>query len=154
MAKLLIISISLLLQLISSHFLASNVHYLNVQDYGAKPDGMTDSSRSFLQAWDTACGSSQAATIHVPAGNFLITGTTFSGPCKNTDIKFVIDGTIVAPSKYENLQKSDQWIMFDTVEGVSINGGTFNGRGEALWNCKSATDQHCPDGAPVQNKNL
>jgi polygalacturonase len=89
-------------------------------------------------------------TIHVPAGNFLISGSTFSGPCKNTDIRFLIDGTIVAPSRYENLPKSDQWIMFDTVEGVSINGGTFNGRGEALWNCKSAKhDRQCPDGAPV-----
>jgi Glycosyl hydrolases family 28 len=67
--------------------------------------------------------------IHVPAGNFLISGTTFSGPCENTDIKLLIDGTIDAPSRYENLRKPDQWIMFDTVEGASINGGTFNGKG-------------------------
>ncbi|KAF3329398.1 polygalacturonase-like protein [Carex littledalei] len=110
---------------------------------------MTDSSQSFLQAWGSACSSSQPVTIHVPAGNFLITGTTFSGPCKNTDIEFLIDGTIVAPPKNENLRDPNQWIMFDTVEGVSINGGTFDGRGEALWNCKSANNHHCPDGAPT-----
>ncbi|KAJ1703748.1 hypothetical protein LUZ63_003527 [Rhynchospora breviuscula] len=143
----LLISTCLLLQLISSYSLASNVNNLNVQNYGAKPDGMTDSSGPFLQAWGKACTSSKPVTIHVPAGNFLITRITFSGPCKNTDIKFLIDGTIVAPSTYANLHKPNRWIKFDSVEGVSINGGTFKGRGEALWNCKSVKHHHCPDGA-------
>ncbi|KAJ3678124.1 hypothetical protein LUZ60_001927 [Juncus effusus] len=146
------VSTYVLLQLI--FFIISQVSnaqlYLNLQNYGAKPDGKTDSTKPFVKAWSDACNSSNSATIHVPTGNFLLSRVTFSGPCKNKDIKFAIDGTIVAPSNnYENSDKlkDDPWIIFDSVEGVSINGGSLDGKGESLWNCKSASHHHCPYGA-------
>ncbi|XP_072965199.1 polygalacturonase-like [Typha angustifolia] len=118
----------------------------NIQDYGAKPDGTTDSARSIIRAWAAACGSAQPATIHVPTGNFLVSQASFSGPCKSAAIKFWIEGTIVAPAGYGAIGSSGKWISFSKVDGVSISGGSLDGRGAALWSCKLA-GRSCPTGA-------
>ncbi|XP_010248280.1 PREDICTED: polygalacturonase-like, partial [Nelumbo nucifera] len=118
----------------------------NVDDFGAKGDGKTDSTHAFLDAWTGACGSSSPATIYVPPGSYLLGRAVFSGECKNNDITLQIDGTLVAPSDYSVLASSDSWLSFQGVNGVSINGGTLDGQGSALWNCKSSGNS-CPSGA-------
>ncbi|KAJ6848273.1 polygalacturonase-like [Iris pallida] len=116
----------------------------DVTSFGAKPDGQSDSSRPFLDAWSAACGSSGPATVHVPAGTFLIGPTTFPGPCKSSSIIVQIDGTLVAaPSSHA---ASEDWLLFHHVAGVSIYGGTIDGRGASLWSCK-ANGHSCPRGA-------
>ncbi|KAI8003538.1 hypothetical protein LOK49_LG08G01954 [Camellia lanceoleosa] len=76
----------------------------NVLNLGAKPDGKTDSTKSFLSAWALACGSTQPATIYVPPGRYLIgRPANFGGRCKNSAITIRIDGTLVAPSNYNVL---------------------------------------------------
>ncbi|XP_020080286.1 polygalacturonase-like [Ananas comosus] len=115
----------------------------NVVNYGARPDGRTDSAKAFLGAWADACGSSKPATIYVPAGSFFVSQALFQGPCKNFDIKIDIDGTIVASSDYRGGVLV--WLTFKYVDGLSIFGGTLDGQGQAFWACKTAGG-NCPSG--------
>ncbi|KAL5997941.1 hypothetical protein ACLOJK_008875 [Asimina triloba] len=143
--------------------MASHVHFLlsflfittfplarasyNVVELGAKADGVTDSTNAFLSAWAKACGSAQPATIYVPPGTYLLGKTIFSGPCKSPKTTIQLKGgKLVAPSNYATLGPSGHWLMFHDVSGVSIYGGTLDGRGSGLWACKGSSG-HCPFGA-------
>ncbi|KAM7465454.1 hypothetical protein LguiB_013016 [Lonicera macranthoides] len=126
--------------------IAASITY-NVVSLGAKADGKSDSSKAFLSAWAAACGSANPATIYVPNGRFLLGNITFAGQmCKNTRITFRIDGTLVAPSNYNVIGNSGNWIKFQRVTGVSILGGTLDGQGTNLWSCKNS-GKNCPNGA-------
>nr|XP_027115734.1 polygalacturonase-like [Coffea arabica] len=125
---------------------AKSVTY-NVQSYGAKSDGRSDSTNSFLSAWAAACASVAPATIYVPPGRFLVGGASFWGQnCKNNAITIHIDGTLVAPSDYNVLGHTGNWLKFERVNGLSIYGGTLDGQGTGLWACKNS-GKHCPQGA-------
>lgn len=124
----------------------SNANY-NVVNYGAKPDGKTDSSKSFLSAWTFACKSLKAATVYVPKGTFLVGPIAFSGPCKNK-IMFSIDGIIVAPTNYWKFGSSGFWILFYKVSGITVSGGALNGNGAEFWACRK-DGKVCPPGARV-----
>ncbi|ONK57925.1 uncharacterized protein A4U43_C09F5690 [Asparagus officinalis] len=115
----------------------------NVMDFGARPDGRSDSARAFLAAWDKACRAHKPASIVVPAGRFYISQALFQGPCNNGALRIFIQGTLVAPSGYSH---SSTWITFKYVEGVSIHGGTLDGQGQPLWKCKMRGGD-CPGGA-------
>ncbi|MCD9642426.1 hypothetical protein HAX54_029252 [Datura stramonium] len=138
----------LLISLISIFFTESiaDVVLFNVVNFGAKPDGKTDSSNAFLTAWDSACGSFKPATIYVPQGNFLVKQAHFKGKCNNTAMIFRIDGTLVAPFDYNVIGNAKNWILFQGVDGVSIHGGSLDGQGSSLWACKSS-GKNCPRGA-------
>uniref|UniRef100_M1A9G5 Polygalacturonase 1 n=1 Tax=Solanum tuberosum TaxID=4113 RepID=M1A9G5_SOLTU len=126
--------------------LASNTNY-NVQNYGAKSDGETDSSEAFLSAWSAACASTRSSTIYVPRGNYLIRNAYFNGKtCQSKAITIRIDGTLLAPSDYNVIGNDENWIKFEKVNGISIYGGTFDGQGAALWACKKSNNKKCPDG--------
>ncbi|CAL5394742.1 unnamed protein product [Camellia sinensis] len=126
--------------------LATAVTY-NVVNLGAKPDGKTDSTKSFLSAWDAACASANPTTIYVPPGRYLLHKAKFYGEqCKNTAITIRIDGTLVAPSDYRAIGNGGSWLIFEKVSGVFIFGGTLDGQGPGLWACK-ASGKACPTGA-------
>lgn len=125
----------------------------NVQSYGAKPDGKTDSTKAFLSAWSAACGSIRSSIIYVPSGRYLLGETRFSGQCKNKGVTFQIDGTLVAPADYWVIGNAGNWLHFEYVNGVNIQGGILDGQGTALWNCKRA-GKKCPSGATVCSKSL
>ncbi|MQL87386.1 hypothetical protein Taro_019908 [Colocasia esculenta] len=130
--------------LLSTHLAAGESH--NVVDLGADPRGETDSAAAFRRAWSLACQSPKPAIVLVPAGRFLVSSVVFKGPCNNTRIEFSADGaTVVAPADYASFGQSNAWIKFEHVEGVSINGGTLDGRGKSLWACKAAR-KGCPVG--------
>ncbi|XP_027331364.1 polygalacturonase-like [Abrus precatorius] len=121
----------------------------NVVDFGATPDGVTDSTEAFLSAWSKACGSPKPAGIHVPKGEFLLgRAVAFSGQCANNAISITLRGTLLAPSDYRFVEDADHWLTFDQVSGVSIHGGTLDARASSLWNCKTSTNSKCPVGAP------
>lgn len=120
----------------------------NVLNFGAKGNGVTDSTQAFTKAWTAACETSGPTIIYVPKGRYLIGSVAFEGPCKSLDITLRIDGTLVAPLDYNVLGKFENWISFDKVSGVSILGGSLDAKGSALWACK-ASGSHCPDGATV-----
>ncbi|KAL6616521.1 hypothetical protein ACP70R_038791 [Stipagrostis hirtigluma subsp. patula] len=121
----------------------------NVLRYGARPDGVTDSTAAFLRAWADACRSPLPAAVYVPPGRFLVArATTFSGPCASRAVAFAVAGTVVAPAGYGRGRDdaSDRWITFENVEGLTVAGGTLDGRGRALWACKRRR-HGCPFGA-------
>ncbi|KAM7461449.1 hypothetical protein LguiA_029570 [Lonicera macranthoides] len=118
----------------------------NVLSFGAKGDGVRDSTGTFLKAWASACSSTQLVTIYVPKGRYLLKNVEFRGPCKSK-IKVQIDGTLVAPLDYNAVGKSRSWILFIKVNRVSVvGGGTLDGQGTNLWSCKNS-GKNCPNGA-------
>lgn len=118
----------------------------NIVDFGAKPDGRTDSAAPLLRAWALACGAKKPATVYVPAGRFFLSQVTLQGPCNSAGLKISIDGTLVGPAGYGPMVK---WVLLKNVDGVSIYGGTLDGQGQALWACKLA-GRTCPVGATVR----
>ncbi|XP_020206421.1 polygalacturonase [Cajanus cajan] len=119
---------------------------LNVVDFGAKPDGETDSTNALLSAWGRACSSTSPTTIFVPLGRFLVGKVVFKGRCNNKGITIHIDGALVAPSKYDVIGNAENWLFFDDVDGVSVIGGVLDGQGTDLWACKRSA-KSCPIGA-------
>ncbi|XP_050236255.1 polygalacturonase-like [Mercurialis annua] len=140
-----IIYLLLLASIFSSYSTMASIQY-NVLNFGAKPDGKTDSTKAFLTAWTQACASTKSVTINVPNGRFYLNKIAFQGPCKNNGIGFSIRGTLVAPSNYKVIGSLKNWIIFEHVNGVTISGGTLDGQGTGLWSCKSS-GKSCPYGA-------
>ncbi|KAJ0092296.1 hypothetical protein Patl1_25489 [Pistacia atlantica] len=120
----------------------------NVLSFGAKGNGVTDSTQSFIKAWAAACGSTESATIYVPKGRYLLRSMAFKGDSRSSDITIRIDGTLVAPADYRVLGQADSWISFEGVSGVSIIGGALDAKGTALWNCK-AKGSNCVSGVSI-----
>ncbi|MBA0869771.1 hypothetical protein Goshw_003106 [Gossypium schwendimanii] len=126
----------------------SAITNFNVLNFGAIPTGGTDSTDSFLKAWNAACGTADSTFIYVPKGRYLVGPLAFKGQCKSSQIIIRIDGTIVAPLDYGVLGKSNNWFSFEDVSGVSIIGrGTFDAKGPSLWACKASNSNSCPSGA-------
>ncbi|KFK42901.1 hypothetical protein AALP_AA1G053200 [Arabis alpina] len=121
---------------------SSNI--FNVVSFGAKPDGVTDSTAAFLKAWQGACSSAASATVLVPTGTFLVKVITFGGPCKSR-LKFQVTGTVVAPTDYWAFGNSGYWILFNKVSKFSLVGGTFDARASGFWSCRKS-GQNCPPG--------
>lgn len=137
------------------HFNSSfaQTNYYNVLRYGAKPNGVTDSTNALFDAWLAACGSKGSSMIYVPKGRYLVGSLLFKGPCKSPDITIQIDGTLVAPTGYQHLGQAGNWLSFYGVAGVSIVGGALDAKGRHLWDCKAA-GSNCPTGASVSQYNL
>ncbi|KAL0928978.1 hypothetical protein M5K25_000917 [Dendrobium thyrsiflorum] len=131
--------------LILSTAKTASIPSYNITDFGAKPDGLTDSAKPLLAAWSKACSSTKPASIFIPSGTFFLSQAEFSGPCKNIGMGiFAYGATVVASSDYGSAAAT--WITFRRVEGLSIYGGKFDGRGKPLWACKMAGG-NCPTGA-------
>ncbi|KAK2978324.1 hypothetical protein RJ640_000154, partial [Escallonia rubra] len=146
MADQLVVSwVVMLLIALTALFWKADAATYNVITFGAKPDGQTDSTRPFLQAWAAACGSAQAATISVPRGRYLLGNAVFRGPCKNR-INFQISGTLVAPADYRALGNTGYWILFIQVNGVTVVGGSLDAKGAGFWACRRS-GSNCPVGA-------
>ncbi|XVF82491.1 hypothetical protein PTKIN_Ptkin16aG0053100 [Pterospermum kingtungense] len=126
--------------------LTSATTQYNVLNFGAKPNGRTDSTKAFLNAWNAACGSADSTLIYVPKGRYLLGSMAFKGKCKSPQITTRIDGTLVGPVDYQVLGNSANWLSFEGVSGVSIIGGALDAKGTSLWACK-ASHTNCPSGA-------
>lgn len=133
------------LVLVLTPCLAGAAQY-NVLNYGAKPDGRTDSTKAFLAAWTQACGSSSRSTLYVPPGRYFLLNVQFNGPCKNNAIVVRIDGSLLAPTDYRVIGNAASWISFEYVDGVTVSGGILDGHGSGLWDCKQSGN-NCPSGA-------
>ncbi|KAJ4722320.1 polygalacturonase-like [Melia azedarach] len=125
---------------------SSAITNYNVLSFGAKGNGVTDSTQAFIKAWAAACACTESTTIYVPKGRYLLGSIAFKGDCRGSDITFRIDGTLVAPADYRVLGQADTWLGFEGVSGVSITGGALDAKGSSLWACK-ASGNNCPNGA-------
>ncbi|KAM6550439.1 hypothetical protein CsatB_000247 [Cannabis sativa] len=137
----------LLILINSTLFCDAAASYNVVMRFGAKPNGQSDSTEAFLQAWAAACASTESALIYVPKGRYLLRPLIFLGPCKSPHIMFRIDGTLVAPTDYRVLGGVENWINFKRVSSVTILGGSLDAKGPALWACKAKPNNSCPTGA-------
>ncbi|VFQ87692.1 unnamed protein product [Cuscuta campestris] len=61
-------------------------------------------------------------------GNFLMGSVVFQGQCKSNAVTFQINGVLVAPSDFNVVGRDGTWIEFIGVSGVSLVGGTLDGR--------------------------
>ncbi|KDP43482.1 hypothetical protein JCGZ_16769 [Jatropha curcas] len=121
---------------------------VNVDDFGAKANGRDD-SEAFKKAWEEACSSTQSAVLIVPKDKtYNLKRVTFSGPC-NSDIKFMIYGTLKASNKMSDYQHDRRhWLVFDNVERLRVKGGgIINGNGKVWWqnSCKINKNKPCSD---------
>lgn len=130
----------------SSQGAIPNPNY-NLIKFGAKPDGKTDCTEQFVNAWKSACSSLKPSTIYVPKGRYLLKETNFKGPCKSK-VTFLINGTLVAPQDYSALGNSGFWILFKHVDNLVVSGGNFDAKGAGFWNCRRY-GKNCPVGARV-----
>ncbi|KAK8930869.1 hypothetical protein KSP39_PZI016636 [Platanthera zijinensis] len=118
------------------HLSSSELTTYSITDSGgAVPEGgSADWTGQLVDAWTKACGSNAPATVVVPAGTFFVRHVVLVGPCRSSHISVNIAGTIVSPATYTS---EEHWIVFMNVSGLTISGGVFDGRGQAIWNCKS-----------------
>ncbi|RHN79111.1 putative polygalacturonase [Medicago truncatula] len=118
----------------------SSMKTFNVDQYGAQGDGKTDDTKAFKKVWQVAC-SSKGSVVVLAQKNYLVKPITFSGPCKSKSIVVQISGSLVAsdnPSDYK--QDPTHWLMFDSVQKLSVKGGgTIHGNGNIWWqnSCKT-----------------
>ncbi|KAI3997411.1 hypothetical protein MKX01_017781 [Papaver californicum] len=141
-------SLQLILVFIVAFPVSTNAATYNVLKYGAKPNGRTDSTRSFLRAWSLACKSKKPATMWVPRGTYLVKTIVFGGPCRSKRVTVQIDGKIQAPPSkhFRIIGNSRNWILFTGINGLTINGGILDARGSSFWHCRRSGG-NCPDGA-------
>ncbi|XP_039129862.1 polygalacturonase-like [Dioscorea cayenensis subsp. rotundata] len=109
-----------------------------VTDYGAKPDGKTESSKAFLKAWSESCEYNGSARFIIPKGTFYLYPVTFAGPCYNhSSPMVVIQGTLSAPLGLAQFATTRMaWIEFRVLSKLVVNGGgIINGNGQQVWPC-------------------
>ncbi|KAI3730155.1 hypothetical protein L6452_18831 [Arctium lappa] len=108
---------------------------IDVTNFGAIGDGITDNTPAFENAWIVACSST--GNLKLSAGNFLVGPVTFSGPCKAKTMVVNVIGTVSAISMKDWNTKDDTWFKFENVENLIITGtGEFEGQGgSGWWNC-------------------
>ena len=90
--------------------------------------------QAFIQTWRAACDSGVPAKLVIPVGTFLTSPVVFQGPCKSTEpIVVEVQGNVKATSDLSEYS-SGQWILFEIIDGLTLNGGgAFDGQGGAVW---------------------
>ncbi|KAJ9536325.1 hypothetical protein OSB04_un000505 [Centaurea solstitialis] len=97
------------------------------------------------KAWREACaGGPSPSSVLIPPGTYMVfPPIQFSGPCKGpVEIK-AIGATIKAPPELARF-KSDEWILFERIDRLTMIGGTFDGQGHEAWkNPKCGDNDNC-----------
>uniref|UniRef100_A0A7N0VEZ8 Polygalacturonase n=1 Tax=Kalanchoe fedtschenkoi TaxID=63787 RepID=A0A7N0VEZ8_KALFE len=115
---------------------SSAVTQLDVTNFGAVGDGMTDDTHAFLKAWKAVCSSTrQFPTLTVSEGKtFYVQPLHFQGPCKSRKIHVKMNGAFLAPKKKDWKICDDVWKTFSSINGLTVNGnGKFIGQGASWW---------------------
>ncbi|XP_019462732.1 PREDICTED: exopolygalacturonase-like [Lupinus angustifolius] len=108
---------------------------VDVTSFGAKPDGETDSTQAFMDAWQTTCHvNKEQSRMYVPAGRFLVSPIIFAGPCLSPNpITIQVIGTVLASTDISEYTEGT-WLQFEHIDGLKIiGGGTFDGQGKDSW---------------------
>ncbi|KAG8485083.1 hypothetical protein CXB51_021218 [Gossypium anomalum] len=113
---------------------------INVDDFGAKANGIDD-SQAFKEAWELACNSSQGVIVVVPKNKiYHLKPIDFFGPC-NSPLIVKIHGTIKATIHHSDYKAHGRrrWLSFVNVQNLRVEGGgIINGNGRTWWqnSCK------------------
>ncbi|CAL9025149.1 unnamed protein product [Prunus brigantina] len=94
------VALLMILYILHQSCVAESTLVFNVLSFGAKPNGVIDSTRAFLDVWTAACASSDSTTIRVPKGRYLLRNAM--------------------------VFKANNWLSFEGVTGVSIIGGALD----------------------------
>ncbi|KAH9624325.1 hypothetical protein KSS87_005239, partial [Heliosperma pusillum] len=113
---------------------------VNVEEFGAIGDGVSDDTKAFISAWKEACSRPKSVFLVPKRSTYLVNATMFAGPCAGR-LTVKIDGTIVAPSnpKHWNPKFGRIWLGFSNLTGVLFKGkGVIDGSGSKWWaaSCK------------------
>ncbi|KAF6173800.1 hypothetical protein GIB67_003801 [Kingdonia uniflora] len=98
--------------------------------------------QAFMKTWVAACQSGGNARMVIPAGTFLTSQLTFTGPCKGRVVVEVL-GTVKAHTDISGYP-TPEWFNFEDIDGLEVSGsGTFDGQGPQVWalnDCKKNSD--------------
>ncbi|XP_057967145.1 probable polygalacturonase At1g80170 isoform X2 [Malania oleifera] len=121
---------------------------VNVRNYGAKGDGLSDDTQAFEDAWKIACSLPLRTSIVIPSGyTYLVRPIDFAGPCRSR-VTLRICGIVIAPSNPDVWDGLDtqKWLYFHGVNRLTVEGGgTIDGRGQEWWSqsCKINKTNPC-----------
>ncbi|KAL4181928.1 hypothetical protein AMTRI_Chr12g273520 [Amborella trichopoda] len=124
---------------------SSSAGEFNVMQYGAIADGATDNSEAFDAAWKAACEWKGPSRLVIPEGTFLVGPVLFKGPCPSASPMVVqVKGKVKASTEMSKYP-SDDWIVFQYVDGLVVTGGgTFDGQGPFAWSLNECPKKaHC-----------
>lgn len=113
--------------------------FINVLDYGAIGDGVTNDAPAIQTVLDLAMEDQQGVTIAIPEGVYRLENTLYISA--NTYLKLASNATMLKDhSGYmlANGRKSDSFHRYDGNSNITINGGVwdYNGVGQtSMSNC-------------------
>ena len=69
---------------------------------------------------------------------------TLQGPCKGA-IEFNLQGTLQAPSDVSSFKGKDGWVIFESIDGLTVSGGgVFDGKWQLAWEKNDCNkDKNC-----------
>ncbi|GKD94187.1 exopolygalacturonase-like protein, partial [Tanacetum coccineum] len=121
---------------------------VDVKSKGAKADGITDDAPAIVAAWTAACAAAPPSSLVLPPGTYLASTMVMKGPCMGP-IEIKATGAIVkAPPELEKF-KTGSWINIAKVDKLTLNGGTFDGQGQATWASTRCHDSQMTCNLPV-----
>ncbi|KAK4422043.1 Exopolygalacturonase [Sesamum alatum] len=115
----------------------------NVLKFGAKGDGKTDDSAAILNAWKEACKSSEASTVVIPKGTYMVGSMAIQGPCQAPIAILAEKVRFVAPIDPARLTSHNGWFNFQGIDKFSLQGGRFDGQGEITWHENNCAAGKC-----------
>ena len=84
------------------------------------------------KAWKAACAVAGSKVV-ISAGAYKLGLVTLLGPCKGA-IEFNLQGTLQAPSDVASFNGKDGWVVFESINGLTVlGGGVFDGKGQLAW---------------------
>ncbi|KAK4755670.1 hypothetical protein SAY87_009428 [Trapa incisa] len=125
---------------------AQAIKQYNVNDFGAIPDGHTDNSKAFVNAFKGACQYHGHSRVVVPRGTYLVKLAEFNGPCRGP-IDFFLTGNVkAAPGPREG----GYWFRFGYIDRLTVSGkGTFDGQGQTAWSSNECSKNPNCKGLPI-----
>ncbi|KAL3714631.1 hypothetical protein ACJRO7_006521 [Eucalyptus globulus] len=102
-----------------------------IENYSVTGGGIPDITQSLLDAWKKACASTTSPKVLIPGGTFTLSEVVLEGPCK-AHVEFEVHARLLAPPELSRF-KTDGWVVFHNIDGLTMLGGTFDGQGKMAW---------------------
>ncbi|PHT94658.1 Polygalacturonase [Capsicum annuum] len=112
---------------------------IDIQDFGAKGDGLSDDTQAFIKAWDKACKAENGVLLIPRHKIYYIGPIKFHGPCKK-GLRMMINGELRASKDLSDYNEDRRhWLLFQNMENFVVEGvGSIDGNGHVWWirSCK------------------